>query len=114
MRGLRQRFRNRLLFAARAPAPDGFGGKDHERDPNEDEGNQVRAGEWLVIQKDAEKKTTARRKVLEKADRGEAEMARGDVPGAINSLGLGIVGPTLIAHGTDWRFLNELKKELKG
>ncbi|MDQ6671137.1 MAG: acyl-CoA dehydrogenase family protein [Chloroflexota bacterium] len=29
------------------------------------------------------------------------EMARGDVPGAINSLGLGIVGPTLIAHGTE-------------
>jgi alkylation response protein AidB-like acyl-CoA dehydrogenase len=29
------------------------------------------------------------------------EMARGNVPGAINSLGLGIVGPTLIAHATD-------------
>src|SRR6266446_4720150 len=29
------------------------------------------------------------------------EMARGNVPGAINSLGLGIVGPTLIAHGTE-------------
>src|SRR5437879_4581123 len=29
------------------------------------------------------------------------EMARADVPGAINSLGLGIVGPTLIAHGTE-------------
>jgi alkylation response protein AidB-like acyl-CoA dehydrogenase len=29
------------------------------------------------------------------------EMARGDVPGAINSLGLGFVGPTLIAHGTE-------------
>jgi alkylation response protein AidB-like acyl-CoA dehydrogenase len=29
------------------------------------------------------------------------EMARANVPGAINSLGLGIVGPTLIAHGTD-------------
>ncbi|MGI9149088.1 MAG: acyl-CoA dehydrogenase family protein [Chloroflexota bacterium] len=29
------------------------------------------------------------------------EMARGDVPGPINSLGLGIVGPTLIAHGTE-------------
>jgi alkylation response protein AidB-like acyl-CoA dehydrogenase len=29
------------------------------------------------------------------------EMALGNVPGAINSLGLGIVGPTLIAHGTE-------------
>jgi alkylation response protein AidB-like acyl-CoA dehydrogenase len=29
------------------------------------------------------------------------EMARANVPGAINSLGLGIVGPTLIAHGTE-------------
>jgi alkylation response protein AidB-like acyl-CoA dehydrogenase len=29
------------------------------------------------------------------------EMARGNVPGAINSLGLGIVGPTLIAHATE-------------
>src|ERR1700681_4765453 len=29
------------------------------------------------------------------------EMARGDVPGPINSLGLGIVGPTLIAHGRE-------------
>jgi alkylation response protein AidB-like acyl-CoA dehydrogenase len=29
------------------------------------------------------------------------EMARGNVAGAINSLGLGIVGPTLIAHATD-------------
>ena len=29
------------------------------------------------------------------------EMARGDVPGAVNSLALGLIGPTLIAHGTD-------------
>ena len=29
------------------------------------------------------------------------EMARGDVPGAINSLALGLLGPTLIVHGTD-------------
>ena len=29
------------------------------------------------------------------------EMARANVPGAINSLGLGIVGPTLIAHGAE-------------
>src|ERR1700704_6744287 len=50
MRGLRQRFRNRLLFAARAPAPDGFGGKDHARDPDEDEGKQVGAGKWVVVQ----------------------------------------------------------------
>ena len=29
------------------------------------------------------------------------EMARANVPGAINSLGLGLIGPTLIVHGTD-------------
>src|SRR6266571_6831676 len=29
------------------------------------------------------------------------EMARADVPGAINSLALGLLGPTLIVHGTD-------------
>ena len=29
------------------------------------------------------------------------EMARGDVPGAVNSLGLGFIGQTLIAHGTE-------------
>jgi alkylation response protein AidB-like acyl-CoA dehydrogenase len=29
------------------------------------------------------------------------EMARANVPGAINSLALGLIGPTLIVHGTD-------------
>ena len=29
------------------------------------------------------------------------EMARGDVPGAVNSLALGLIGPTLIDHGTE-------------
>jgi alkylation response protein AidB-like acyl-CoA dehydrogenase len=29
------------------------------------------------------------------------EMARANVPGAINSLALGLIGPTLIAHGSD-------------
>jgi len=29
------------------------------------------------------------------------EMAHGDVPGAINSLALGLIGPTLIVHGTE-------------
>jgi alkylation response protein AidB-like acyl-CoA dehydrogenase len=29
------------------------------------------------------------------------EMARADVPGAINSLALGLIGPTLIVHGTE-------------
>jgi alkylation response protein AidB-like acyl-CoA dehydrogenase len=29
------------------------------------------------------------------------EMARADAPGAINSLALGLIGPTLIVHGTD-------------
>src|SRR6266508_6874757 len=29
------------------------------------------------------------------------EMARANAPGTINGLGIGIVGPTLIAHGTE-------------
>src|SRR5579872_833294 len=29
------------------------------------------------------------------------EMARGDVPGAINSLALGLLGPTIIVRGTE-------------
>ena len=29
------------------------------------------------------------------------EMARGNVPGAVNSLALGLIGPTLIVHGSD-------------
>jgi len=29
------------------------------------------------------------------------EMALGDVPGAVNSLALGLLGPTLIIHGTE-------------
>ena len=40
------------------------------------------------------------------------EMARGDVPGAINSLALGLLGPTLIVHGTDAQKQRHLKQML--
>lgn len=40
------------------------------------------------------------------------EMARGDVPGAINSLALGLLGPTLIVHGTDAHKQRYLKRML--
>jgi len=31
------------------------------------------------------------------------EMARVDAPPAINGLGIGFIGPTIIVHGTDWQ-----------
>ena len=68
---------NRFAFAAGAPAPDRFGGEDDERNPDEGESDQVRAGERLVIKKNAEKKTAARRQVLKKTEGGEAKMAGG-------------------------------------
>ena len=40
------------------------------------------------------------------------EMARGDVPGAINSLALGLLGPTLIVHGTPDQKERYLKRML--
>jgi len=40
------------------------------------------------------------------------EMARGDVPGAINSLALGLIGPTLIVHGTDEQKQRYVKRML--
>jgi alkylation response protein AidB-like acyl-CoA dehydrogenase len=40
------------------------------------------------------------------------EMARGDVPGAVNSLALGLIGPTLIVHGTDEQKQNYVKRML--
>ena len=40
------------------------------------------------------------------------EMARADAPGPINGLGIGIVGPTLIAHGTEAQKQRYLKKIL--
>ncbi len=40
------------------------------------------------------------------------EMARGDVPGAINSLALGLLGPTLVVHGTPEQKERYLKRML--
>src|SRR5947207_14815791 len=40
------------------------------------------------------------------------EMARGDGPGAINILALGLLGPTLIVHGTDAQKQRHLKPML--
>jgi alkylation response protein AidB-like acyl-CoA dehydrogenase len=40
------------------------------------------------------------------------EMARGDVPGAVNSLALGLIGPTLIVHGTDEQKRNYVQRML--
>jgi alkylation response protein AidB-like acyl-CoA dehydrogenase len=40
------------------------------------------------------------------------EMARGDVPGAINSLALGLLGPTLIVHATQQQKERHLQKML--
>jgi alkylation response protein AidB-like acyl-CoA dehydrogenase len=40
------------------------------------------------------------------------EMARINAPGTINGLGISIMGPTIIAHGTDWQKERYLKKIL--
>jgi alkylation response protein AidB-like acyl-CoA dehydrogenase len=40
------------------------------------------------------------------------EMAAADVPGAINSLALGLIGPTLIVHGTDDQKRRHLQRML--
>ena len=40
------------------------------------------------------------------------EMALANVPGALNSLGLGIVGPTLIVHGTEEQKRRHLQRIL--
>jgi len=40
------------------------------------------------------------------------EMTRANAPGPINSLGIGFIGPTLIAHGSDWQKERFVKKIL--
>jgi alkylation response protein AidB-like acyl-CoA dehydrogenase len=40
------------------------------------------------------------------------EMARLSAPPAINGLGIGFIGPTIIVHGTDWQKQRYLKKML--
>jgi alkylation response protein AidB-like acyl-CoA dehydrogenase len=49
---------------------------------------------------------------LEQAIVGE-EMARARVPGGVNALGIGIVGPTLIAHGTEAQKQRYVRKILE-
>ena len=65
------------MLPARAPKANRFRGKNSERDPDETESNQVRACEGFVIEKNAEKKSAGGSEILEEADRGQAEMARG-------------------------------------
>jgi alkylation response protein AidB-like acyl-CoA dehydrogenase len=48
---------------------------------------------------------------MEQAIVGE-EMARARVPGGVNTLGIGIVGPTLIAHGTEAQKQRYIRKIL--
>src|SRR5882724_7823859 len=40
------------------------------------------------------------------------EMARAGAPPAINGLGIGFIGPTIIVHGTDWQKQRYLKRML--
>src|SRR5438445_368333 len=40
------------------------------------------------------------------------EMARAGAPPAINGLGIGFIGPTIIVHGTDWQKQRYLKTML--
>jgi alkylation response protein AidB-like acyl-CoA dehydrogenase len=48
---------------------------------------------------------------IEQAIVGE-EMTRANAPGTINGLGIGFIGPTLIAHGTEWQKQRYVKKIL--
>src|ERR1044071_5195485 len=66
-----------FLFAPAAPAPHRFRPGNDERDPDEGERDQVRQRKGLVIQEHAKEETAARRQVLEKAERGQAEFSRG-------------------------------------
>ena len=54
--------------------------KDGERDPDQAEGDQMDAGESFVISENAEKKSTARSKILEKADESLGEDDRAAYP----------------------------------
>ena len=77
MRGARERFGDRFVFAGRTPAPDRFSRENRERDPDEGKGDEMRSGERFVKKKNAEEKTDAGRQVLEKAERREPKMTRG-------------------------------------
>jgi hypothetical protein len=77
VRGAGQRLADRFALPAGAPTPDRFGRENHKRDPDESESDEMGAGEWFVVEKNAQEETAARRKVLEKAQGREAEMARG-------------------------------------
>src|SRR5436189_5243499 len=60
-----------------APAPDGFGGENNQRDPDEGERDQVRPGKGLVIEENAEEKAADRRQILEEAEGCEPKMTGG-------------------------------------
>ena len=77
MRGPRNRVGERFSLPAGTPPPDGFGRKDKERDPDEDESNQMRAGKRLVKNKNAEEKTARWGQVLKKPESSEPKVASG-------------------------------------
>src|ERR1041385_5682308 len=66
-----------FAFASGSPAPDGFGCENRERDPDGAERNQVRARERFVKEENAEKKTDARREILEEAECRQPKMTGG-------------------------------------
>jgi hypothetical protein len=53
-----------LTNTAGSLAEDRFSGKRREREPDQNESNQMPAGEWFVIKKNAEEEGTDRRKVM--------------------------------------------------
>src|SRR6202030_2255700 len=61
--------------ASGSPAKNGFAGENGEREPDQNESNQVSARKWFVIKEYAEKERANRRKILEKTDGDEAEMS---------------------------------------
>src|SRR5260370_13622592 len=68
-----------LADAGRSPAQDCFAGEKREREPDQNESDEMSARKWLVIKENAKKERTNRRKILEEADRDEAEVS-GAVP----------------------------------
>src|SRR5205085_1248596 len=60
-----------------APAQDGFGRNQGERDPDKQKRDEMLAGERLMINKDSEEETDAGREILKKTDRDQTQMSRG-------------------------------------
>src|SRR5205814_10306771 len=63
-----------LATPTRSPAEDGFAGDKREREPDQNESDEVPAGERFVIKEDSEEERTNWRKILEETDGNEAEM----------------------------------------